>query len=336
MFSKMQSVLRAATRQSDEPLNILTVCTHESYETNLCKTGHNFYAFRLDTLKNWDKKYRPVPKNYTLLNPHRGQEQLPEWVDFDLVLSQNKFASLQILQQFAQELQLPLVSLEHCLPGENSGEARLRALKALRGDVNVFISEFSRKGWMWGDDEADVVHHGIDTSLFCSSPIVDKAPHALSVVNAWIERDRECGYKFWKAGTEGLATRVVGNTPGLSEPARSVQELVRAYQKATCFVNTSLISPVPMALLEAMACGLPVVSTNTCMIPEIISHGVNGYLCEKPEDVRYYTNMLLSSPELCESIGKAARQTIIEKFSIEQFVTKWNAIFRKAANIIVK
>ena len=47
MLSPISSIIRAATRKSGK-LNILTFPTHERYETMLCKTGHNFYAYRAE------------------------------------------------------------------------------------------------------------------------------------------------------------------------------------------------------------------------------------------------------------------------------------------------
>ena len=42
----IKSILRRSSLSSDEPLNILTFCTHERYEQNLCKTNHNFYSLQ--------------------------------------------------------------------------------------------------------------------------------------------------------------------------------------------------------------------------------------------------------------------------------------------------
>ena len=47
-----------------EKLNILTLATHERYEENLCKTGHNFYSLKYG--KEWDTTYSQVPQNYHL------------------------------------------------------------------------------------------------------------------------------------------------------------------------------------------------------------------------------------------------------------------------------
>ncbi len=149
VINPVRSILRAATRSPEEPLNILCAPTHERFETGLAKTGHRFWAIRCPQVKGWNQVYAPVPSNYVLLNPERGENQIPPEVSFDLVLSQNKFGQYNILSEFAKQLHVPLISLEHTLPVPTWPGRALEQLKAMKGHVNVFISEFSRKAWGW-------------------------------------------------------------------------------------------------------------------------------------------------------------------------------------------
>jgi glycosyltransferase involved in cell wall biosynthesis len=335
MATAIGSIARLATR-GDKPLNVLTFCTHERYETGLTRTGHRFWAWRQEGIKDWDRSYAPLPSNYVLLDPGLGAAQLPPDVDFDLVLSQNKFGQFQVAQQLSRRLHLPLISLEHTLPVPSWGARQLEAIRQLRGDLNLFISEFSVGKWGWSptDPSVRVIHHGIDTDTFSPNDMVcERKPVLLSVVNDWMNRDWCCGFRFWQEATRGLPAQVVGKTPGLSEPAKSVHDLVMKYRSAAVFVNTSLISPVPTALLEAMACGCAVVSTATCMIPEIITQGENGLLANGPEEMAHHCRLLLSDPARCERMGKAARETVLSRFSMGSFVANWNALLRSAADI---
>lgn len=338
MATAVGSFTRAATRTADEPLRILTCPTHERYESQICKANAVFYALRGPTVKDWNTNYAQVPENYILLNPARGPFQLPDDVDFDLVLSQNKFGQFQILKGLAQELHLPLVSIEHTLPPDTWPQSQLDALKTMKGDINVFISEFSRERWGWAENEAEVIHHGIDTRLFSPAKLlVPKKNHALSVVNDWINRDWCCGFNIWREVVgDDIPVEVVGDTPGLSKPAKNIQELVWKYREADVFINTSTISPVPTALLEAMACGLPVVSTATAMIPSVIQHGVNGLMSNNPAELRQFVTELLGDEDYRNELGREARKTILERFSTEVFVDKWNDVFRRAANTVFK
>ena len=161
-----------------------------------------------------------------------------------------------------------------------------------------------------------------------------REPHALSVVNDWINRDYCCGFNIWKQISEEIPTKVVGDTPGLSEPAKSVDDLVNQYRSSQVFLNTSTLSPIPMSLLEAMSCGCAVVSTNNCAIPEVIKDGENGFFFDNPAEARQKISMLLSNPELARRIGQNARDTILSNFSEGVFIDKWNDIFRRASNMV--
>ena len=134
-------------------------------------------------------------------------------------------------------------------------------------------------------------------------------------------------YKGWKRVTEGFPVRVVGDTPGLSEAAKDVSELVSEYQTSSIFFNSSTISPVPTSLLEAMSCGCAVVSTATCMIPEVIEHGVNGFISNNEEELKNYIQQLINDPQLAAKMGDAARKTVVEDFSEQKFINNWNEIF---------
>jgi glycosyltransferase involved in cell wall biosynthesis len=336
MPTKMSSILRAATRKPDEKLKILTFPTHERYESMLAKTGHAFYSYRAEGIKDWNETYAKLPDNYILLDPALGEAQIPDYVDFDLVLSQNKFGQFQIAKELAAKFHLPLVSLEHTLPMPQWGEDILLQTRQMRGHVNVFISDYSIDNWGWeSQEDTEVITHGIDTELFCPSE-TNRGDEILSVVNDWINRDWCCGFKLWQEVIKGLPHKVVGDTPGLSEPASSTKELVAAYQNSKIFLNTSTISPVPTVLMEAMSCGCAIVSTATCMIPEIIENGVNGFISNDPEELKHYLVDLLNDENLAKEIGKNARKTITEKHSASKFVNRWNEVLESSSKVVFR
>lgn len=338
MFNAVSTITRQATRKPDEPLNILTFPTHERYESNLVLTGHNFYSYRGPNIKGWNNKYAPVPPNYILLDPQLGFEQVPINIDIDIVLSQNKFGQFQIASQVARKLQAPLISLEHTLPVPNWPVGQRHTLANMRGTHNVFISRFSIKEWGFQEDDPSVhvIRHAVNTDIFTEGSWDNREPYCLSVVNDWVNRDWCCGFNFWRQATNELPVRVVGDTPGLSKPAASPEELAGEYHRAMIFVNTSLISPVPMALLEAMSCGCAVISTNTCMIPEFIINGQNGILVNNPADMKAEIERLLKNPEECKRLGQNAARTIRNNFGLDNFVTNWNDIFDNAKEFYIK
>jgi glycosyltransferase involved in cell wall biosynthesis len=88
-------------------------------------------------------------------------------------------------------------------------------------------------------------------------------------------------------------------------------ELSHIMTKTDIFVMSSILEGQPLAIVEAMSYGCPIVSTSVGGIPEIIEDGFNGLLCE-PEDPECLANKiiaLIEDPELRAVLGQAARQT---------------------------
>jgi glycosyltransferase involved in cell wall biosynthesis len=340
MNTPVASILRAATRPHGSPLNVLTVSCHERYDTGLAKTGHRFWAVRHPHVKDWDDRFAPLPPNWVRLNIEKGDNQLPPEVDFDVVLSPNKFGAYQLLSRFAHQLHLPIVSLEHTCPMDSWGPRQLAHLKSMRGHMNVFISEWSRAKWGWDEGEATVVHHGIDTNTFSPADhLVDKKKHVLSVVNQFNAPVRAwcVGFDFWQEAVKGLPWLHVGHSlNGWSQAAKSVPDLVRHYREATVFVDTASASPIPTVVLENMACGGITVSRGNGMVPEVIKDGFNGFIRETPESMRALLKEILAKPEDFAYVRENARRTILERFSLENFVSNWDRVLRQAAAITYK
>ena len=75
-----------------------------------------------------------------------------------------------------------------------------------------------------------------------------------------------------------------------------------------------------LAALEAMACGVPVVASRVGGLPEVIEHGVSGYLHppDALDEMAASAVMLLSDRELHRATGEAARRRVSDAFCAEQ------------------
>lgn len=316
-------IVGLANSEKPEKYRILTFPTHERYETQLCKTGHDFFAFHMNGSKRWNEEQCLVPSNYYLM----PNNELNSYLNYDFILSQSKFGQFQIASQISQILNIPIISLEHTLPLYGvQAEEQIINMQKMVGNVNVFISEFSQNSWNISVD-SHVIHHGIDTETFDNLNLNKEENYVLTVANDFVNRDYCLNFSGWKRVINGIKTKLVGDTEGLSKPASSTQELVEEYNKCSVYFNSSTLSPIPTSLLEAMSCGCAVVSTATCMIPSIITNGVNGFISNDENELRTYIFDLLSNEELRKKIGQQARETIKTKFSENNFVNNWNKLF---------
>lgn len=104
----------------------------------------------------------------------------------------------------------------------------------------------------------------------------------------------------------------------LSGPIHGRNELKDRYCSADIFLFPSHYEGFPMAVLEALSCGLPLIASNVGGIPDIVSNGKNGFLIEphSPKDISDSLIRLLTDEELRLSMSKESRNTATSKFSI--------------------
>jgi L-malate glycosyltransferase len=89
-----------------------------------------------------------------------------------------------------------------------------------------------------------------------------------------------------------------------------------------------------LAALEAMACEVPVVAANVGGLPEVITHGVDGYLFE-PRDVATaakYALEILTLPDRGRLMGQMARNNAREKYCANDIIPRYERFYEKILN----
>jgi glycosyltransferase involved in cell wall biosynthesis len=103
------------------------------------------------------------------------------------------------------------------------------------------------------------------------------------------------------------------------------------YQTADIFVLPSLREGLPNALLEAMACGLPLIASKLEGITDwIVEDGENGLLFEPGSRFNLEEGLLriLRNNNSANSLGVEARKTVIEKFSMKRVAKEYAELYR--------
>jgi len=202
-----------------------------------------------------------------------------------------------------------------------------------------------------------VIGHGVDTQLFAPPPAPRPADQPFQVVSV----GRIAPVKHLETVIEaltlidpahGLQLRLVGQAaPGDEAYAARLREGVRArglgarvefagavnhdrvaamYQSADVMVNTSRTGSIDKAVLEAMACGLPVVTSNEAFAPMLAPWG--DLLCVPPESpvalAASLERLQAMPPDDRAALGRALREIVVRDHSLERLVGQLIAIFR--------
>lgn len=338
MASQIGSILRASDRKENKPYNILSWVVHERFQSNLEKTNARFYLFQNGpgTKGSWKQQYASIPNNTIILDNYQNNplEVISPHINFDLIISHHKFGIIQTALQLGQILKLPVVHNEHTSPTSDHLRQAVPELKKLKGDINVFITSTSRSQWGYAETEAEVIEHGLDSDFFKHSGQPRQA-QILTVGNDMINRSEILGLDIFKRVCidNKMPFQIVGDTNGLSQPAKNIYELRDFYSNNSIYFNPSRLSPLPMSLLEAMSMECALVSTNNNLISEVIIDGYNGYLSNDENILKNHLIRLLNSPEERAELGRNARKTIQERFSLNRFISDWNNIFKRASEI---
>jgi glycosyltransferase involved in cell wall biosynthesis len=253
---------------------------------------------------------------------------------------------------FSRRLRIPLVITVHGLDVFNSclkqgiaaGWRHQASAKVYRrADKVICVSEKVRSVLTEGIGEevsTEVVYNGADPMLFAPGPGEHPTPTLLVVGTLSPIKGHELVLRALarlKESHPHLQCRIIGEGSeekslvslaknlGIADRVyflgqRSRDEVAAAMRECTVFVLPSRYEGLGCVYLEAMACGRPVIGCQGQGIDEVIEHGNNGWLVPVGDlnELTQSLRTLLDSPELRAELGTRARQTILDKFTLDR------------------
>ena len=105
---------------------------------------------------------------------------------------------------------------------------------------------------------------------------------------------------------------------------------------ADLFLLPSETESFGLAALEAMACEVPVLATNVGGLPEVVTHGLDGYLFE-PRDVATaakYALEILTRADRGRAMGQQARVSARRKYCSNDIIPLYEAYYQKVLNAV--
>lgn len=230
----------------------------------------------------------------------------------------------------------------------------------------VTISHYNKEiivrecGEAWRD-KVYVVHCGVDTHLFSPPPPALRkkgGPFTIVCVGTLHEVKGqtylvEACRHLLKQGVP-FECHFIGDGPDMGKLTRQVQEagleghvhfhgrrtrheVLELLRQADVLVAPSVPSRdgrregIPVVLMEAMACGVPVVASRLSGIPELVDHGENGFLV-RPGDVGGLVEALLRlyrDPVLRSRFGTSGRAKVVREFDVRRNAETLARLFRE-------
>jgi glycosyltransferase involved in cell wall biosynthesis len=104
-------------------------------------------------------------------------------------------------------------------------------------------------------------------------------------------------------------------------------DILKGFDIATCVSNHE---GIPNSLLEAMACGKPVIGTNVGQIPELIDHEVNGFLIPPNNDdaLLEALDRLIADHSLRQKFGQAGKLKVKDFFDIKKQSRRYADLYK--------
>ena len=111
--------------------------------------------------------------------------------------------------------------------------------------------------------------------------------------------------------------------------AKTQTEVAQLLPTADCYVQSSVSEGIPVALMEALACELPVVATRITGIPELVIDDQTGFLVP-PADANALAEAIMrvkENPERASQLGRNGHEWVIQEFNLNKNANKLAGLF---------
>ena len=198
-------------------------------------------------------------------------------------------------------------------------------------------------------DRVAYIPNGVEPRFFIPREYRDSGALRLLYAGTWLDQR---GIFYIRDALRNLVPRIPGLTitfAGCGVPAEEIQEffggelagrivvrpIVAAdrmpdlYAEHDIFLFPSLMEGLPSVLLEAMATAMPVITTETCGMPDVVENGYNGILIPPASaaSIEEAVLRLVKSRELRQELGEAARETM-ERYTWERAARQLEVFYR--------
>jgi hypothetical protein len=309
-------------------LSLLIWHIHGSYLNSLARIDHDWY---LPVKPGRPEGYGGRGATFDLPpNLHEIPADQVRDHDFDAVVLQSARNLHDDLPQLLGDRQqdLPLLYLEHNVPRPDA--VNQRHPFADTPGLLIHVSQFNRLMWDNGTVPTRVIEHSV--ALDPSVAYEGSIPRGITVVNGMQHRPRIAGFDLFLQARERVPLDAVGMGSeafgGLGDvPYRDLHWLTARYR---FLFSPMRYTSLPLAVIEAMTIGMPVVALATTALPNVFQDGVNGFISQDPDVLIDRMRALIADPELARAIGARGQETARQRFGLARFGAAWNDALQTA------
>lgn len=220
-------------------------------------------------------------------------------------------------------------------------------------DHIVALSSFARDTFIdrgFAPERVSAVPPGVDLTGFAPAPRTDDIFRIIYVGTLCLKKGTHHLLEaFSKAALPGAELLLIGSIAGEIRPWLERHEgtfvhseyvphsqLASNLTRGSIFVLPSVEDGFGKVILEAMACGLPVIASTNTGGPDVVREGVDGYIVpiRDPETMADRFTRLASDRALLARMGEAARQRVADGFTWERYAARMReALARVAAGV---
>jgi hypothetical protein len=223
---------------------------------------------------------------------------------------------------------LPRIYLEHNVPRRSALGTRHPFHD--RHGLLVHVTHYNRLMWDSGETPATVIEHSvaIDPSITATRELARGAV----VCNELVRRGRAVGLDLFLRARQEVPLDLMGIA---SDRLGGIGDIKYAELPHRLAAYRFLFSPMrhtslPLAVIEAMTVGLPIVALATTELPNVIVNGETGYISTDPDELTDQMRALLGDPALARRLGANARELARTRFGLDRFVADWNEAIERA------
>lgn len=333
---------------NQEPVNLLTSNWHVPYLHLLAKVPNTIWwvlSFRHNMAgRDWNLSYRPLPPNVRhIVVDHPDAVKMLNLSHIQMVVL-HSFSDLELFKDIPVRKVMVFHNSLHTewrgMPQQEQESRRSQLAQVCKELMihPVFISPWKAQTWGF---PGMVILPGIDTDTDFPGGYSGRTASLLRVCSNFAFRDFMNGKNLSDQIVRGMPSAVLGEGNGeecqntnmtpdgksLTQVGitRSMEQMKQAFRDHRTLIATNIPAYEDgwnLSILEAMAQGMPIVSSYHPRSPIVDGH--NGFMSDQADHLRGKCMEMLRDRDMCQELGQKARETVQREFPLHKFLSAWS------------